>query len=290
MSNTDLIISERSRDIGDFLVGRLLPFREKRMVGPFIFVDHMGPSLIGPGNYMDIGQHPHIGLSTLTYLFEGEIEHRDTTGAQQIIKAGSVNWMTAGKWVIHTERTPQPFRESGLTEQTHGFQIWVALPKEEEDREPSFHHIDADQFPNWEENGVSYRLIAGSAFGRKNSVPVFSPLFLVEIHASIEAEIDLKGQFEGEIGICVVSGSIKACEHNVEAGNLLVSKEENACSFKVNADTHLLVFGGVPFEEERFIKWNFVSHDPKKIEAAEAKWKAKSFNPLSADNSYIPMP
>lgn len=290
MSNKELIIAERSRDIGDFLVGRLLPFREKRMVGPFIFIDHMGPSEIGPGHYMDVGQHPHIGLSTLTYLFEGEIEHRDTTGAIQLITPGSVNWMTAGRWVVHTERTPQSFRESGKNGIAHGFQIWVALPKEEEDREPSFHHFDANDLPKWNQGNIAFTLVAGEAFGHKAPVPVFSPLFMVEIQSEETQEISLKDQFKGEIGLCVVKGAIQACEHRIEAGNLLVSKENDACSFTVEKGTHLLLFGGEPFAEERHIFWNFVSHDKAKIEEAAYWWKEKEFEPLQGDDSYVPLP
>lgn len=290
MSNTDLIIEERSRDIGDFLVGRLLPFREKRMVGPFIFVDHMGPSVIKPGNYLDIGQHPHIGLSTLTYLFEGQLEHRDTTGAQQVITPGSVNWMTSGKWVIHTERTPAALREKAESECLHGFQIWVALPKEMEDVEPSFHHIASKDIPSWNIDHVSYRLLAGSAFGRTSEVPVHSSLFLLELKVESTTEINLANEFEGEIGICVVDGSITACEYQVNKGSLLVSKEEKALSFIAHENTHLLLFGGKPFEEERYIKWNFVSSEKSKIDDAEIRWKTKAFSSLKGDQSYIDMP
>jgi len=142
MSNIHQIIPERSRDIGDFLVGRLLPFRKKRMVGPFIFIDHMGPSRVGPGHYMDIGQHPHIGLSTLTWLLEGAIHHKDNLGSDQIIGPGSVNWMTAGSGVVHTERTPAHLRDGGVYP-VHGYQVWVALPKEKEHMPAEFHHVAA---------------------------------------------------------------------------------------------------------------------------------------------------
>ncbi|MEM6726512.1 MAG: pirin family protein [Bacteroidota bacterium] len=148
MSNVGLIIEERSRDIGNFLVGRLIPFRKKRMVGPFSFIDHMGPSWISPGKYMEVGQHPHIGLSTLTYLLEGQIMHRDSTGAIQVVTPGSVGWMTAGKGIVHTERTPESLRDGGRYP-VHGFQIWVALPKELEDMDPEFSFTPADHLPKW---------------------------------------------------------------------------------------------------------------------------------------------
>ena len=153
MSNIGMIIEERSRDIGDFLVGRLIPFRKKRMIGPFIFIDHMGPTKLGPNKYMDVDQHPHTGLSTLTFMLEGEIMHEDSLGTKQRIKPGSVNWMTAGKGVTHTERTPEDLR-NGNTFVAHGYQIWVALPKELEDMAPEFHHIEEKDIPRWTDETV----------------------------------------------------------------------------------------------------------------------------------------
>ena len=177
MSNTELIIEERSRDIGDFLVGRLIPFRKKRMVGPFIFIDHMGPSLIKPGHFMDIGQHPHIGLSTLTYLFEGEIMHRDTLGTEQRVMPGSVGWMTAGSGIVHTERTPADHRDGGEYP-IHGFQIWVALPKHLEEMAPEFSYTPAEELPKWHRSGVNFTLVAGKAFSRVSPVPgLFGALY-----------------------------------------------------------------------------------------------------------------
>lgn len=289
MSNTDLIIEERPRDIGDFLVGRLLPFRKKRMVGPFIFVDHMGPSVIKPGNYMDIGQHPHIGLSTLTYLFEGEVMHRDTLGTEQRVTAGSVGWMTAGKGIVHTERTPEDLRD-GYTYSIHGFQIWVALPKHLEKMDPQFSYINATDVPSWNENGVSFRLIAGKGFGRQSPVPVYSDLFLLEIDVARASEFDIKDNLKGEIGICVVEGSIDACGQVVEKGSLLVSKEQNACKLKVNDQTKLLIFGGQPFEEERFIDWNFVASDKEIIQAAKKAWQEQKFEMVPGETGHIPLP
>lgn len=290
MSNTDLIIEERSRDIGDFLVGRLLPFRKKRMVGPFIFIDHMGPSEVGPGHYMDVGQHPHIGLSTLTYLFEGEVEHRDTTGARQIIRPGAVNWMVAGKGVVHTERSPQAFRDSGEKGIVHGFQIWVALPKQHEYDDPSFHHIEKQALPKFSKQGVEGRLVAGSAFGMDAPNPINTPLFLADIRATEDIDIDLVGQFEGEIGICVVKGAVQACEHQIGKGQLLVSKEENACHFQMKSGTHVMLFGGKAFEEERHIFWNFVTSTKERIEEAKKLWHDKAFDMLKDDSSYVPLP
>lgn len=289
MSNTDLIIEERSRDIGDFLVGRLIPFRKKRMVGPFIFIDHMGPSKIGPGKYMDINQHPHIGLSTLTYLFEGQIHHKDSLGTDQVINPGSVNWMTAGKGVTHTERTPILLRDGGHY-QVHGYQIWVALPREKEDMEPEFVHLDGSQIPKWADASTEFKLVAGEGFGRKSPLPVYSDLFMVEITTEEEYELRIEGQLKGEIGFCIVEGSIQACDHTVEKGNMLVSKTEDACSLTIAANSCVLLFGGEPFPEDRHIFWNFVSSDKETIERAKEDWQNKNFPKVPNDNTYVPLP
>ncbi|WP_421754799.1 pirin family protein [Croceimicrobium sp.] len=289
MSNTDLIIPERSRDIGDFLVGRLLPFRKKRMVGPFIFIDHMGPTELGPDHYMDVDQHPHIGLATLTFLLEGEVEHRDSLGTEQIIRPGSVNWMVAGSGVSHTERTPMHLRK-GNSFTVHGYQIWVALPKEVEQIEPSFHHFASDDLPQWQDGPNQWKLVAGEAFGRQSPVPTHSPLFMLELKCETDSSIDLRGQLKGEIGICVVKGKVWACDQEVEAGHLLVSKDENTCKLKVAANSHILFFGGEALPEARTIYWNFVASDPKLIENAKEKWQNHDWPKVDGDNSYVPLP
>jgi redox-sensitive bicupin YhaK (pirin superfamily) len=289
MSNTDLIIPERSRDIGDFLVGRLIPFRKKRMVGPFIFIDHMGPSKVEPEKYLDVDQHPHIGLSTLTYLLEGNIVHADSLGTKIEITPGSVNWMTAGKGVTHTERTPNHQR-GGNSYNLNGYQIWVALPKNKEDISPSFHHFAASDLPSWETEGAKYKLIAGEGFGRKSPVPVFSPLFMVEIITNKNHLIDIKNELQGEIGIVVCEGKVIACDNEVDAGNMLVSKTENACKLKVAENSRIYLFGGEPFDEERHIFWNFVSHSKEVIDKAKEDWKNKKFPTVPNDDSYVPLP
>lgn len=289
MSNTGLIIEERSRDIGDFLVGRLIPFRKKRMVGPFIFIDHMGPSEVGQGKYLDIGQHPHIGLSTLTYLMEGTILHRDSVGSVQEIKPGSVNWMTAGSGVVHTERTPEELR-NGNKHKLHGFQIWVALPKSYEEVAPSFHHVGKEDIPQWQQDGFDIKLIAGEAFGRTSPVPVYSSLFMLDIHASKSGRFDAREGLFGEIGICIVSGEIRACRETIAQGNMLVSKIHDTCDIEVKEGSHILIFGGEPFEEERYIFWNFVSSQKERIEQAKADWASKKFKMVPGESGYVPLP
>jgi len=289
MSNIGLIIEERSRDIGDFLVGRLIPFRKKRMIGPFIFIDHMGPTALGPSKYMDVDQHPHMGLSTLTFMLEGEIVHEDSLGTHQRIRPGSVNWMTAGKGVTHTERTPKDLR-NGNVFTAHGYQIWVALPKELEDMDPEFHHIDSQDLPKWEDGNTKFTLVAGKGYGKQSPVPVHSELFMVEIQNREPYTLNVNGNLKGEIGICIVSGGIEACGETVDEGNILVSKVEDTCNISLKPNTHLLLFGGEPFPEERYIYWNFVSSDQTKLEWAKTAWANKTFPMMENDNTYVSLP
>jgi len=249
----------------------------------------MGPTELGPTNYMDVDQHPHIGLSTLTYMLEGELQHEDSIGTKQRIRPGSVNWMVAGKGVSHTERTPAPLR-NGNRFTAHGYQIWVALPKELEDMTPEFHHIEAAGLPTWQEAAAHFTLVAGTGFGRQSPVPVHSPLFMVEVKTTARYDLNTLDNLKGEIGICIVDGSIEACGEVVEKGNILVSKVSDTCKTIVHANTHLLLFGGEPFPEERHIYWNFVSHDKEKIEQAKTAWKAKTFPMMADDTSYVPLP
>ncbi|MEM8506671.1 MAG: pirin family protein [Bacteroidota bacterium] len=289
MSNIGLIIEERSRDIGDFLVGRLIPFRKKRMIGPFIFIDHMGPTRLGPEKYMDVDQHPHIGLSTLTYMLAGEIMHEDSTGTRQLIQPGAVNWMTAGSGVSHSERTPVYLR-NGKQFTAHGYQIWVALPKALEDMEPAFQHVPAEQLPRWEEGSATFTLIAGTGYGKRSPLQVYSPLFMIEIKNKGTFSLDVHGKLQGEIGICIVDGAIRACGETVPKGNILVSKVEDTCIIDLLPETHILLFGGEPFPEERHIFWNFVASSKEKIEKAKRDWEQKTFPMMPHDASYVPLP
>jgi redox-sensitive bicupin YhaK (pirin superfamily) len=289
MSHIGMIIEERSRDIGDFLVGRLIPFRKKRMIGPFIFIDHMGPTVLGPSKYMDVDQHPHIGLATLTYMLEGELVHEDSLGTHQRITPGSVNWMIAGKGVSHTERTPADLR-NGKKFRAHGYQIWVALPKKKEDMAPEFHHLPAETLPKWQDGPAQFILVAGEGYGKKSPVPVHSDLFMVEIRNTEAYALDIKGHLQGEIGICIVEGAIDACGQNINSGNILVSKVEDNCKVILKPNSHILLFGGEPLPEERHIYWNFVASDPATIEKAKRAWANKNFPTMANDTTYVPLP
>lgn len=289
MGNNKLIVDERQTDLGDFMVGRLLPFRKKRQVGPFTFIDHMGPSTIGNGNFMDVDQHPHIGLSTLTYLFAGEVEHKDSTGSHQLITPGDVGFMTSGKGVTHTERTPQKSRTNAVSE-LHGYQVWVALPKDKEEMEPRFDYYPSDEVPAWKQDSLTLKLIAGKAFGKVAPLQGYSPLFMVDVFAKEETTLNLKGQLKGEIAFVIVKGSIKSQGQKVNAGQMLISKVDNECEICLERESQILLFGGEPLEEERYLLWNFVSHDKNRLQQAKADWINKTFPKVSGDDTYIPFP
>lgn len=289
MSNINLIIEERAVNIGKFMVGRLLPFRQKRMVGPFIYIDHMGPVQMNERENVDVFAHPHIGLSTLTFLFEGSMMHRDTIGTEVEIKPGAVNWMTAGKGIVHSERTPEYLRHSPKT--MHGLQIWVALPKELEQMEPEFFHIEKEQIPMWEENGLQFKLIAGEACGRKSPVPVYSKLYLIEIKSTSTQTVKLGAELYGESGLYILEGSVESEGNVYEPKQLLVAKDSSLCEFTITANSSIYIFGGEPFPEERFIDWNFVSSDKALIEEAKQKWIAQKFDKIKGEeNDFVPYP
>ncbi len=291
MANNKMLVNERSRDLGNFLVGRLLPFRKKRQVGPFTFIDHMGPVELTDKSPMNVDQHPHIGLSTLTYLLNGQIEHRDSTGAHQIVKAGDIGFMTAGKGVTHTERTPSNFLQADdLT--MHGYQVWVALPKALEEMEPRFDFIAKEDLPTWEQNGLKMILVAGEGFGRKSPLPVHSPLFMVDIRSLSDktTQLEIKGQLKGEIAFVITQGGILDGEDCVKAGQMLISKTENECHITLEPHTRLLLFGGQAFPEPRYLYWNFVSSSKERLKQAAEDWRNKRFPKVLGDETYIPLP
>ena len=288
MSNIALIIEERARDLGNFMVGRLLPFHSKRMVGPFIFIDHMGPRCMHDYENMDVPPHPHIGLSTLTYLFEGNIMHRDSLGTEVEIKPREVNWMTAGRGIVHSERTPEYLRHSD--KMMHGLQIWVALPKALEFMEPSFAHISENELPHWEENGLRYTLVAGEVFGRKSAVPVYSPLFFIELKNTSAQSVKIGHELFGEVGIYILDGGIESEGNVYEPKRILVSKDSKLCDFTLLPDSTVFIFGGEPFPEERFIYWNFVASDKATIEDAKKRWAEQTFDKIPGETEFVPLP
>jgi hypothetical protein len=283
----DLVIDARRKDLGGFEVGRILPFAKRRMVGPFIFLDHMGPADFAPGRGIDVRPHPHIGLSTVTYLFEGEILHRDNLGSTQAIRPGEVNWMTAGRGIVHSERTDPALLSQGR--RMHGLQAWVALPDADEETNPAFaHHSEAD-LPSYEMDGLWARLIAGRAFGVEAKVKTHSPLYYIhwELKAGTRA-----GPPEGypENALYIARGEIEVDGRTFRAGQMLVLGVGQRPTITALTDATVVALGGEPVGP-RHIWWNLVSSSPERIEQAKADWAAGRMKlPLGDDQEFIPLP
>ena len=248
----------------------------------------MSIATLQPEKYVDVDQHPHIGLSTLTYLLKGSIEHRDTTGAKQVISAGDVGFMTASSGVTHTKRTPE--NERGTVRKIHGYQVWIALPKDKEEMNPRFDFVSKETLPTWNQNGLEMILVAGEVFGRQSPLPVYSPLFMVDIQAKYATYLDLKNQLKGEIAIVVTKGKVIADGTTIEAGQMLISKTEDECCIDLAANSRVLLFGGQSLPEPRFLMWNFVSHSKERLAKAKADWENKRFPKVPNDETYIPIP
>ena len=288
MSNIKLIIDERPSNIGNFMVGRLLPFREKRMVGPFAFIDHMGPTCMSDYENLDVPPHPHIGLSTLTYLFEGTIMHKDSLGTEMEIKPGQINWMTAGKGIVHSERTPEYLRSSD--KMLHGLQIWVALPKELEQMEPSFFHVPENQIPEWKMDNIAFKLIAGEVLGKKSPVPVYSPLYLLELKSTTRQTVTIGAHLFGESALYILEGSIVSEENVFGPKQILIAKDSKLCTFDMTENTTIYIFGGESFPEERIIYWNFVASTKELIEKAKEDWLEQRFDEVPDEDEFVPIP
>ncbi|HKO88044.1 MAG TPA: pirin family protein [Burkholderiales bacterium] len=284
----ELIIPQRRRDLGGFEVGRVLPYSKRRMVGPFIFFDHMGPVDFPPGipTSTDVRPHPHIGLSTITYLLDGEIMHRDSVGSEQPIRPGEVNWMTAGRGITHSERFERARREGG---HMNGIQAWIALPNEHEETEPSFAHYDGAQLPIIEEDGSQTRIIAGEAYGAKAAVAVYSPLFYVHCRLQSGAGLSVPKEYS-ERAVYVVSGAVQVANERLAAGEMAVFGTGASVHVQALAPTELMLLGGEPVGP-RFIEWNFVSSSKERIETAKADWRTGRMKLPDLDHDeFIPLP
>jgi redox-sensitive bicupin YhaK (pirin superfamily) len=285
----DLVIEGTRKDLGGGLeVGRVLPFARRRMVGPFIFLDHMGPADFRSGEGIDVRPHPHIGLATVTYLFDGEIHHRDSLGVSQKIRPGEVNWMTAGSGIVHSERTDPSLRSNGGL--MHGMQAWVALPREDEEVDPAFAHHAADALPELSERGVWARLIAGSAYGLGNAVRTFSPLFYLHVELASGTSIAMPGDHD-ERAAYVVSGTVVHEGVRHTAGRLLVfAGGGDPAIAAVDGPARLMLLGGASIGP-RFIWWNLVSSRRERIEQAKADWKSgRMMLPPDDNREFIPLP
>jgi len=283
-----LIIEPRRRDLGGFEVARVLPYAKRRMVGPFIFFDHMGPVDFPPNipRSVDVRPHPHIGLSTVTYLLAGEIMHRDSVGSEQAILPGEVNWMTAGRGITHSERFEAARRSGGPI---HGLQAWVALPKEDEETAPAFFHHGAADLPTYEGHGLWARLVAGEAFGAKAAVKTHSPLFYVHWQLQPGAKAELPAEYP-ERAAYIVTGSVEVEGRVYEAGRMLVFRAGSAVTFTGVTAATIMLLGGEPVGE-RFIEWNFVSSSKERIEQAKADWRAGQMKLPDLDNGeFVPLP
>mgnify|MGYP000126364500 CR=1 FL=1 len=282
----ELVIEPRLRDIGDFSVRRILPYAKRRMVGPFIFLDEFGPVTLPAGRGIDVRPHPHIGLATVTYLFEGEILHRDSLGSVQAIRPGAVNWMTAGRGIVHSERSGA--EERARDKPLHGMQSWVALPLEQEEAAPSFIHHGAADLPVIEAEGLWMRLIAGRAYGRKARVAVSSDLFYLHAELAAGVALDLPDE-HAERALYVVSGGVTLDGTAYGPATMAVLRPGPA-RLVATADSRVMLLGGAPLEGRRHIWWNFVASTPERIERAKADWKAGRFPPVPGENEFIPLP
>lgn len=281
------VIEPRPRDLGGFGVRRVLPASGLPMVGPFIFFDHIGPADFAPGTGIDVRPHPHIGLATVTYLFEGSLDHRDSTGCVQTIEPGAVNWMTAGRGIVHSERTGPAPRAAG--HRIHGIQSWVALPREHEEDPPAFHHHPACTLPDFALGDARLRLIAGSAFGRASPVAVHAPTLYAELSLARGAGLVLPDEHE-ERAVYVVDGELTLDGAVLAAGRMAVLERGVRPTLETAAGARALLLGGAPADGPRHLWWNFVSSSRERIEQAARDWEAGRFPRVPGETEFIPLP
>ena len=281
------ILAPHVRDLGGFTVRRVLPAAERKMVGPFIFFDHMGPVGFAPGQGMDVRPHPHIGLATVTYLFEGAILHRDNLGNVQRIEAGDVNWMTAGRGIVHSERTAPDDRSRGIG--MHGLQTWVALPRAHETAEPSFTHIARDRLPRFEHDGARLTVVAGHAFDLVAPTPTFSDTLYVAGELEAGATFIVAAEHE-ERAVYVVSGEVTVDGHAVPAAHMAVLPEGDEALVQARSPAQVMLVGGAKLDGDRFIWWNFVASSREAIEQAKADWRERRHAPVPGETEFIPLP
>ncbi len=274
------LIDGKPRDIGGFSVRRLLPSAACRRVGPFVFFDHMGPATLDAGQGLDVRPHPHIGLATVTYLFEGEILHRDSLGSHQVIRPGAVNWMTAGRGIAHSERSGDEERQR--RSQLDGLQLWVALPTAYEETEPEFHHHAADTLPVVHQAGTRLRVLAGEAYGAKAPVHVLSPLFYVEAFLPVGGTLALPDDYP-ERAVYVIEGEIECGPERAALGRMLVFERGRRINISAADGARVMLLGGEPLDGERHIWWNFVSSSKERIAQARRDWQTGRFPAVPGD-------
>ncbi len=284
----EAIVVPRTRDLGGgFEVRRVLPSAQRRTVGPFVFFDQMGPTVLRPGTGLDVRPHPHIGLATVTYLFAGEILHRDSLGTVQPIRPGEVNWMTAGRGIVHSERTPSELRENGT--RLFGIQTWVGLPRDREEVEPSFAYHPSAELPVLEGEGKRVRQIAGELYGSRSPLAVFSDMFYADAALDDGALLELPAEHE-ERAVYIAEGSVDIAGEIFEAGRLLVFRRGAPVTMSAVGPARLLLLGGAPMDGPRHLWWNFVSSSKERIEQAKADWKQGRFATVPGETEFIPLP
>jgi hypothetical protein len=282
------VIVPRSVDLGGFSVRRALPSAQSRMVGPFIFFDHFGPAEFRSGTGIDVRPHPHVGLATVSYLFDGEIMHRDSLGSEVPIRPGEVNWMTAGRGIVHSERTGPERRARG--DRLHGLQCWVALPAAQEEIMPAFAHHGAEEFPVVSEGGKTARIVVGALFGARSPVATITDTIFADITLKAGASLPLDAEHE-ERAIYVVDGAIDIMDDRFDPGRLLVFRPGDRVTVSAVTDAHIVIVGGAAMDGPRHIWWNFVSSRQERIEQAKAEWQAGHFGKVPGDEiEFIPLP
>lgn len=288
MQKLKMVITPRDRDLGGFRVKRILPFAAHRMVGPFIFLDHMGPAEFAPGQGMDVRPHPHINLATVTYLFEGAIMHRDSLGYEQLIEPGAINWMTAGKGIVHSERSPQNLRDAGF--KLHGLQCWVALPSSAEEIEPTFTHHPAKTLPEFKNGEAKIKLLIGTLFGQKSPVKTESDVLYADVHLPANSVLEIPAEGR-DLAVYALEGEIKVNGEDLSAGSMAVTQSGDSLKIQAQIFSRLMILGGKPLEGERHIFWNFVSSSKERIERAKQDWREQKFPKIPGDDSeFIPLP
>ena len=288
MSSTiHAFLKPHQHDIGGLTVRRVLPALAVRTIGPFIFFDHIGPATLVPGAGLDVRPHPHIGLATVTYLFDGAIMHRDSVGSVQKIVPGDVNWMTAGRGIVHSERAPDEERAAGQS--MHGIQTWVALPIADEDTEPSFEHHPAATLPQLEIDGVTLRVIAGSAFGATAPTRTFSPTLYVAAQFAAGGEITLDAEHQ-ERGVYLLQGDLAIAGTPLPECQMAVLTPGVAATLESTNGAITMLLGGAPLDGKRFIEWNFVSSSREKIDAAKLAWSEQRMGHVPGETEFIPLP
>ena len=283
--SVDLVLRPRERDLGEFSVRRVLPAARRRAVGPFVFFDHMGPAVFPPGKGIAVRPHPHIGIATITYLFEGQIMHRDSIGVTQAIEAGAINLMTAGRGIVHSERAGD---DLDTTSRLHGIQSWIALPDDKEEIEPAFEHIPASELPEFEQDGCTIRVIMGECLGRKSPVPTYSETLYLDVVMQEGGSIALPAEWS-EFAIYVVEGSVDIGGQEYESGSMAIAADGGSLPALANADSRIMLVGGDSVGE-RHIYWNFVHSSEARIEQAKEDWREGRFEMVPGDDEFIPLP